>query len=304
MNVPDITTLPAEAAELAHRMHAGEQLGAMRNLTSIGSVLATVASQHGDSDALDRVIEYFRRTRGSVTQAVANGLDLLAHDLPADGTAACLERRASWLQEANDRWNLAIAEAAIDAIGQHATVVAFDYSSVVSAVLQHGHDRRGWRIVVPESRALDGGRPFVDELGPVAISSVVPDVAMGRSIRDADAVLIGAETFFADGSCHNTLGSLTAALCAAQLQTAFHVATPLLKYAGATVAASECSGSRDFADRFGRVPGADTLQPENERVPGELITSYFTEVGTTGAAEIARVAATGLVETRDALAGA
>ena len=280
MTLSELDALPAEAADLARRIDAGELLGATRNLVAIGSMLATIASNGSSSDTLASVIGYFHRTRGRETCAVANGLALLAADLPAVRPGKVLERRAAWFDTASRRWNQAIAAAARQVIPAGATVVAFDYSSVVATVLGEGQAHEQWQIVIPESRALGGGWPFIEELGADRITGLVPDAALARTIRCADAVLIGAESVFGDGSCHNTVGSLTAAICADHLDVPLHVATPLLKYASTqALPPPESAGARDFGDLVGQLPGVLTMQPENERVAPELIRSYLTEQG-------------------------
>jgi hypothetical protein len=280
MTSSDIDALPPEAADLARRLARGELLGATRNLVAIGSMLAAIAANGTSPDTLASVIGYFHRTRGQETCAVANGLALLAADLPSDEPGPILERRADWFETASRRWNDVIAAAAREIIPVGATVVAFDYSSVVAAVLRQGQDHARWRIVIPESRPLGGGRPFVEELGPNRIARFVSDAALARTIRDADVVLIGAETVFADGSCHNTVGSLTAAICADHLEVPLFVATPLLKFAPAEdLPAPESAGVRDFGDLVGPLPWVLTMQPENERVPPGLIRAYLTEQG-------------------------
>ena len=290
MSAPSINGLPPVAADLAQRLEAGEMLGATRNLVAIGNVLATVAATYDDQSVLHRAVDYFRSTRGREARAVANGLDLLTAALPPGDLAACLERRANWFSSASDRWTRDITSAAIARIGDGARVIAFDYSSVVAAVLHQGYQQQRWRIIVPESRALDGGRPYLEDLGSQVVSSVVPDAALGRETAAADVVLIGAETCFEDGSCHNTLGSLTAALCARHFEVPFLVVTPLLKFAGKGAPSAEGSGERDFGQRFGAVPGVLMTQPENERVPAELITTYLTEMGEVAPEQLAETA--------------
>lgn len=296
--------LPAAAAELANRIATGELLGATRNVVAIGKMLGEVAAHDGSDLALvNRVVDYFQATRGCETRAVANGLELLTHGLGETDVAQELRRRAAWFASTVENWNGQIAATALKTLGENVRVVAYDYSSVVAAVLRAGCSQRSWQVVVPESRTLDGGRPYVTELAGRGLAAVVPDAALARATRDADAVLLGAETLFADGSCHNTLGSLTAAVCAGHWHVPVYVATSLLKFAGEDKEADEASGTRDFAAQYGAVPGVRTSQPENERIPGELITAYITELGILQPSEIVEGGTKSMEGLRVALVG-
>jgi ribose 1,5-bisphosphate isomerase len=301
----DLDLLPPAALELVHRIEAGQLLGATRNVVAIGELLADLAHEHISPAELGSVIRYFQDTRGAESQAVANGLDLLTEgwqQLDADpvGLAVRLRARADWFAQASGRWSEAITSSAGAVFEDGARIVAFDYSSIVATLLAVRGPEVGWRVTIPESRALEGGRPYLEELPSALVDMVVPDVALGRAIRDADVVVIGAESCYADGSCHNTVGSLTAALCAESVGTPFYVATPLLKYCAATPV-PESSGQRDFADLFGPVAGVDTVLPENERVPAELITGYLTERGQLRPSDLAAESGAGFADVRNAL---
>jgi ribose 1,5-bisphosphate isomerase len=167
-------------------------------------------------------------------------------------------------------------------------VLAFDYSSTMLAILTRlGERGLHKQVVVPESRCLDGGRPIVEEATLAGHHArFVPDMAFGVFVPDAGAVLIGAETFFANGDCWNTIGSYPIAHLARVHGVPFYVATELIKidrrsYDGPRPPVRP----RDFGGLLGAPGGfshperVDTVAPELDTTPAELISAYVTPVG-------------------------
>lgn len=102
-------------------------------------------------------------------------------------------------------------------------------------------------------------------------------------MRNCDAVLVGVETFFNDGSFTNTVGSLTTAVVASHFAVPFYAVTDLTK-ADLTggqeaqpqrVFAQPLKNQNDLVDQ-GRI---ETTYSPLERVPARLVTAFVTEKG-------------------------
>src|SRR5699024_6229646 len=85
-------------------------------------------------------------------------------------------------------------------------------------------------VYIPESRVIDGGKPFVKPFVTAGHKvHFIADAAMLTVIRKIDAVLIGAETFYPDGSAFNTVGSDLLAEISDLYDVPYYVLTPFLK---------------------------------------------------------------------------
>lgn len=108
------------------------------------------------------------------------------------------------------------------------TIMIFDYSSTVDSFVKALP--AGYHIYIPESRALDGGRPFVK--GAVEAGHdvhFIPDTTMMAAMKLCDAVFMGAETIYPDGTVFNTIGSDIVAVLCQYLHKPLYVLTPLIK---------------------------------------------------------------------------
>ena len=111
------------------------------------------------------------------------------------------------------------------------SMLVFDYSSTVNAMMETAAEHgKKMTVYVPESRALDGGRPFVVNALKLGHGAVfLPDAALAAFTRKADVAFIGAETFFPDGSAANTVGSDLVAILCARFGKPLYVPTAMIK---------------------------------------------------------------------------
>lgn len=295
-NTFTLDDLPAEALPLARAMENGEMLGAARNIETIVEILGFVA-RDADGDAAAAVAEaatYYQRTRGAETAAVANALELLLADLPDNDVVSWLDSFDAQLTQLQEDWLAALTDTAMDVLADARIIMAYDYSSTVAHILQRKVEADpDVKILIPESRTLDGGMPYVTELAEVSADvTFLSDGAIAQLMKRADAVLEGVETLCEDGSFFNTIGSLTCAVCAQHYDVPYYAATSMLKIArGADPATFEAGSPRRFADTYGDVAGANTEYVENELVPAELVTGVITERGLLAPSEVAAAGA-------------
>ena len=214
-------------------------LGANNHIRMIGEIMLLTAedeSENGKSVLykVREIARFFMETRGQQSRAIYNairyyikGLD----DLENAGEREIRERIAN-------RINAYGAEAAKDmdtliSYGVHIaenldTIMIFDYSSTVDRfVAELGRKRT---IYIPESRALDGGRPFVKtavEAGHEV--HFIPDTTMFIALKKCQAAFMGAETVYPDGTGFNTVVSYILAILCRQIGIPLYVLTPMIK---------------------------------------------------------------------------
>lgn len=270
-------------------------LGATRHVRLAHELLVHIGSLEAPVDAkrelLSRTADFIASTRGKDTPVIANGVYwLLAEigDLPDERLESALRERAEqWEQEAADRRHR-LCTAAANLFGHRATLALFDYSSTVAAVVRRLHDEDlSPTAVVFESRSIDGGRPYVEELAPLGVQVVfVPDMALEYSLQRCDAILYGVESLRCDGSFLNTIGSRLSAKIARDMRVPRYACTDVFKLDrhsyGGTMRIPSIRKYNDLllADMdSGVVSNVDTAAPELDVVDPELLTAYLTEFG-------------------------
>ncbi len=186
---------------------------------------------------------------------------------------------------------------AVATIGAGRTVIAFDYSSTVAAiVIGLATDAPPARVIVPESRCIAGGRRYLEAFTAAGIAvHYVPDAACEHILCDDAVVLLGAESIRCDGSLTNTIGSRPLARLAEWRGCPVYACGDLLKldlrtYHG-EFAEPAVRGFDNLLAGIDLPEGAvvTTAVPELEVVPPSLITAFLTERGPTAPADIRRL---------------
>ena len=254
-------------------------------------ILDTVADRKEALTRARMAADFIARTRGYDTPIIGNSLALLLAGLDAvsaDEQAGVLRQRIeSWTIGARDR-KRALVAAAIQHLAGSKGVMAFDYSSTVSAIVialaEHNPELV---VVVPESRSIAGGARYLEEFLPLGLRvRYLPDAAIEYGLRDCDAALFGVETLRADGSFLNTIGSRMIARLAQQLGVEIYGCSDILKldmrsYEGHRPDPSIRSYDHPLLSGLSiqGLERADTRAPELEVVPAPLISALLTEYG-------------------------
>lgn len=310
---PDLPDLPAEPTRLLRMIRDGEILGASRQLHVLGECLiALVEARDGDVIRLAADVtsmeDHVRRTRGASSQAVSNGLALMAQPVHAAANSPD-PRLSERILAAVTRFETTLSDGlsalrghATDLLATCRTVLVYDYSSTVSQVVrQLAHSGRELRVLVPEARSLDGGRKYLaDWEGLGLVADLVPDSAVGWALDQCDAALAGAETLSSEGGCYNTIGTAVVAHEAARREVPFHVLSVLLKTHLGTAGSERPIPMLDFLalpHPAGRpdAPQAMTLGgvfPDLDYTEPGAITSVVTERGRLNPSEVAAAAST------------
>ncbi len=298
--MPSIPHLPAEARVIAEQIVGHQLLGASRAVRLINDVLVALA-EHDDSDSgpvlaqrIRTTSDFFIAVRGQTTPVVANAMDWLLDGLDgvtASGHAAVQTWIAERRRAFNDRSiaNVAtIAEVGANLLANVETVFVYDYSSSVMAVLRRTAERgRSLRLLVPESRSINGGRPIVREALAMGHSvEYFVDSAFAEFVPRARACLVGAETVLADGSFLTTPGTYPLAVMCDLYKVPFYVPTELIKIDRRTyqgiVRPIGTNDDIDVLDPAGELRALGTISftaPKLDRTPARYTTAYITEIG-------------------------
>ena len=169
--------------------------------------------------------------------AVSNavGAVLLAADTAAAAGNVVPVRRAAVAQA---RRIVAGWEGKVRRIARHAQTVVpkgpiltHSHSATVLAVLER-LAKRGAPVVVTESNPLGEGRTTARLLADRGVPvRLIADAQAGVFVGQMAAVVVGADTVFADGAVVNKVGTLALALLARQARVPFFVASESLKVA-------------------------------------------------------------------------
>lgn len=214
-------------------------LGANNHIRMIGEIMiltAREASETGEGilDKVKKTADFFMETRGQQSRAIYNAIRYYIRELPE--LSGCEEtvirerivkRIRSYESEAEKDMETLVS-CGVHIAENMDTIMIFDYSSTVDRFVA-GLERRR-TIYIPESRALDGGRPFVKtalEAGHEV--RFIPDTTMLVALKTCQAAFMGAETIYPDGTVFNTVGSDILAILCRQIGIPLYVLTPMIK---------------------------------------------------------------------------
>lgn len=273
-------------------------LGASNHVTLALRLVARAAQSERET-ARDEALEladFIARTRGAGAPIVANALRWQtagATERPSNEAARLLIERASEWGVAAARRRGDLIQRGAEALSDFKSPLIYDYSSTVADLVRAISESTGLdRIVIPESRAIDGGRRYMTALADLnAPVLFLPDAALDYAVSLSDVVLLGAESVTLDGGISNTVGSTPAARAAHAHGVPVHGAADLFKVGDRKAADLPDPGLRlyDFLLQTGEK--ASTEAPELEIVPPGLITSILTEIGPVDTRDLAGVLA-------------
>jgi translation initiation factor 2B subunit (eIF-2B alpha/beta/delta family) len=228
-------------------------------------------------------LSYLREVATALAQAQPNmaavsnavGAVVLAAGEKAPGGLPAMRRAVlSRARQIIDSWDKAshrIVRHAQRALPSGA-IMTHSYSATTFAVLERLASK-GSPIIVTESTPLNEGRTTARLLARLGVPvTLITDAQAAAFMPEAAAVLVGADTVFANGAVVNKVGTCALALLARNARIPFYVATETLKVApGRSRAAQEASEERQ--------PGLAIPAVYFDLTPPRLVTALITEEG-------------------------
>ncbi|WP_092162836.1 hypothetical protein [Bosea sp. CRIB-10] len=270
-----------DATELDHlaRIVDGEELGASRHAQLAQAVLVHGAG--GSSARRAMIVDFIASTRGAEAPIVDFAMNWLLE--PGETSQPALAARAAGWTTMIASLRTALVDAAVSHLRHARVLVLFDYSGTVADVVA-GLAASGRRpaLIIPESRAIAGGRRYLERLAPLALPTrFVFDAALDGELVGVDALLLGAESLSPDGGLVNTLGSRGAARLAQAHGVPVLGCAELIKRD--RTPGKRLPEPRDFSATLLAGLDADWAidcrQAELEHVPPGLISLHLTERG-------------------------
>jgi ribose 1,5-bisphosphate isomerase len=246
---------------------------------------SSTATHHTDLiTELNSLAEAFRQARPSmapIQNLVGCWQSRLSHFTEQEiGTLR--DTMIAYAHELRDRSQQAVTTIArhVQAfIGAHATVMTHSLSSTVVASFKVLRNHQ-MRAIVTESRPLQEGCQLAQQLSAWKIPvTLITDAQMGLFAGQADAILVGADTLFGDGSVLNKTGTYLLALAARRQNTPFYVASETFKRV--STSPLQAPVEEQGAEELG-LPALSGVTVRNlyfDVTPPDLIGAYITEQG-------------------------
>jgi translation initiation factor eIF-2B subunit delta len=271
-----------EIAAAVKRIREDREHGARQLALEALRALAPVVRDSDEAELRDcaRALVLARPMMAAIENAMALAWERCkAAGSPASGVAEAIER----LESAAD----GMAAAARGVIPRD-TLITLTYSSAVVEVLGRLRPRR---VIVSESRPLYEGLRTARALAGRGISvTLITEAQMALFVREAEAVVVGADSVQPDGSFVNKVGTRLLALAARAERVPLYVLAETLKVAAP-------SQPKRFTAEEGKrqeVARHRWLEVRNvyfEVTPARLVTAYVTEDGVRKPSEMRRYAA-------------
>jgi ribose 1,5-bisphosphate isomerase len=225
--------LPESCRQHFDDITEGRVLGASRHIRMIGDMMLAIAqgaSAHKLEDCA-ALAEYFKASRGQASYAFVLAMGLLTQGFASQGgvnARPTIETAVEgYFKQAEENMRKVVKYSCALAKTMN-TLLVFDYSSTVERFVLALREPR--TVFVPESRAINGGRPFIEKFAQAGHRvRFIPDAAMLTVLPQVDAAFMGAETYYPDGTVFNTVGSdILGELCRL-CRVPYYALTPLIK---------------------------------------------------------------------------
>jgi ribose 1,5-bisphosphate isomerase len=291
--------LPAHAQLILDEMKQGQVQGLSHRIRQINDLfVATSLGWDGESKDLVATLKeigyYLIETRGQNAPAIGNAIKLTLKGIDEYESSDINEIQGFIVKRRDENNALSIRKIQIIAdyganlLKNVDVIMPFDYSGTVMAVLRRlAEQGKKLKLIVPESRSIDGGRPIVDqalEMGHTV--HYIVDLAFPSYMHKIQAIIIGAEAIFANGDCWNTVGGYAISVIANIHKVPFYVVTDLIKIdpdsfwgVQKPIKPRDYSHIFKYPYSFNKPQSVSVFGPEIDKIPGNLITAYITEKG-------------------------
>ena len=291
--------LSSDAQKLFDDIVTQRVLGASAHIKMISQMIRDLCStarvQNETPDSLNarihQLADYFIKTRGEASQAITNAIVIMTNgssDQVSPDIDTYIEfvlRKIDNFEQDNKQHLELINQYAQCVLSSMKSILLFDYSSTVARMIETCDHQL--EIFIAESRALDGGRPYVSQaLKGHHKVHFIPDAAIYFYLKQCDGVFIGAETYYTDGRVFNTVGTEMVASLSNTYHVPFYVLTTLIKVdmrpmygfiKPSLILDLREKISLDVEDHI--KDQIDYSCPEVVEIPPKLITAFITEAG-------------------------
>lgn len=286
---------------LFDRIESHEILGASNHLKIIGDMFVdivqnSIKSKLSVDESIEKInflAQYYKHTRGNASRSIYNGIFTVLKGISqekfvnTDELLSKIKKNIEIFNQLNKKNLEKIKEFAVSELTDYQNILLFDYSSTVEkSIIKLADDStKNFHIFISESSAIDGGKPFFSLKKHDNITvHFFPDAALYYNLKKCDCSLMGAETFYPDGTGFNTIGSDIVGLLCSQLNIPLYFITPLNK-----LDIRRISGFKkdvvyiDYRDKYKYPNDIDTkfntMVPELIGVEPQYIYAYICEKG-------------------------
>lgn len=213
-------------------------LGASRQTKLICKMFESIAEDekndiHQVKDKITIVANYFKETRGQNSRAIYNAINEVLGEIYSCfknsefNRKELIEKIENYENVLNGNVEKSAEYAAI--LCQNVdTIMIFDYSSTVDKFIKKLEGKKC--IYIPESRALNGGKPFLETAQKAGHEiHFIPDTLMLVALKKCQIAFIGAETIYPDGSVFNTVGADILGILCQEINIPLYAISPLIK---------------------------------------------------------------------------
>ena len=236
--------LDEENQELVDKINEHQILGANQQLDIIANMFINIIEMNQSmsvNSILNEVLslkDYFIKTRGSASRGIVNGINemLSGVNTTAATSGELLATTIESINQYKENKHEAISKIltySANEFSDYSSFMLFDYSSTVDKVLINILKRNPSKtinIYISESSAIGGGVPYLslNDFDNAHVS-FFPDAALYNFVQKSDCCLMGAETFYHDGTGFNTVGSEIVGLLCKELNVPLYFLTPMSK---------------------------------------------------------------------------
>lgn len=218
-------------------------LGASTHIKMIGEMIENIAIDCIENKLTvqimrERIVEvcnFFIYTRGEASQAIENSINLMTKNIQSYSNNENIKNVAQKIIDIKNNYFISskqeiekAIEYAVNIGKSDNTILVYDYSSSVAEFLKKLPE--GKTIFIPESRAINGGTPYLEILKNLTHKiHFIPDAGLMYYMTNCDSVFMGAETIYPNGTGFNTIGSDIVGLLCNYYKIPLYFITTLIK---------------------------------------------------------------------------
>lgn len=180
-----------------------------------------------------------------------------------------------------------------DLIWDGQTILTHCHSTTVNSILIYAHRRKKIRVICTETRPMFQGHLTAKQLSDAGVDvTLIVDSAVRHFMKQADLVMVGADSITADGALYNKIGTSMVATIAHDRRIPFYSATQLYKFDPISrwgrMTEIEMRPSGEVLEK--KIKGVKVLNPAFDVTEPEYIRAYITEYGIVPPQEISNAA--------------